>query len=79
MPEDVTHIIIHPSIKVIEDEAFEERMLFRIVILNDGLEEILLQDIIIPNNVKAIKERAFRECSGYMTVTLGKGLEEIGY
>jgi hypothetical protein len=58
-----------------------------VVILNDGLEEIVdmaffccesLHRIVIPDAVKTIKVTAFCECSRLTTVTLGDGLEDIG-
>ncbi len=87
IPANVMHVIVHPSVKVIEEYAFWQRGQLTTVILNDGLEEIgecafescnSLQRILIPNSVKTIKDNAFDFCSGLTTVTLGDGLREIG-
>jgi hypothetical protein len=87
VPEDVTHVRIHSSVRAIGDGAFYDRRLLRIVILNEELEEIgewafqyceSLEEIVIPNAVRAINERAFCYCCGLTRVTLGDGLEEIG-
>ncbi len=83
---DVTHVRIHSSVRMIQGEAFWRRRQLRIVILNDGLEEIgkdafsfcALREIIIPNAVKRIQEYAFSNCYGLTAVALGNGLEEIG-
>jgi hypothetical protein len=64
----VTHVRIHSSVRMIKDWAFLRRRQLRIVIFNDGLEEIgkrafcectSLREIIIPNAVKRIKDGAF--------------------
>ena len=36
IPGDVIRVIIHPSVKAIDDSAFYNRRLFTIAILNDG-------------------------------------------
>jgi hypothetical protein len=86
IPVDVTHIRIDSSVRAIKCYAFYERRQLRIVILNDGLEEIgghafydcvLLHEIVIPNAVRTIKEGAFSYCMGLTTVTLGEGLVVI--
>jgi hypothetical protein len=68
---DVTHVRIHSSVKAIKNNAFNGREKWRIVILNDGLEEIgeqafschkSLECIVIPNTVKIIKRGAFEYC-----------------
>jgi hypothetical protein len=87
VPEDVTHVRIHSSVRRIKDKAFSESWDLRIVILNEELEEIgeeafsfciALEEIAIPNNVRVIKEAAFSACLGLKRVILGDGLEEIG-
>ena len=92
VPDDVTHVRIHSSVRWIEyqhesnEGVFEDRRQLRIVILNDELNEIgvdafrctSIEEIVIPNAVRAIHERAFSCCSELTTVTLGDGLEEIG-
>ena len=87
IPEDVTHVRIHSSVRAIKNYAFYDRRQLRIVILNDELEEIgvwafssceSLEEIIIPNAVREITVNAFGKCSGMTRVTLGDGLEEIG-
>jgi hypothetical protein len=73
VPNDVTHVKIHSSVRAIRNEAFEHRSQLRIVILNEELEEIgewaffhcyWLECIIIPNAVKRIKKKAFYFCCG---------------
>ena len=90
VPDDVTHVRIHSSVRAIKDDAFNYfnyRRQLRIVILNEKLLEIGLRafmhcrsmgEIDIPDNVRAIKKRAFYDCTGLTRVTLGSGLEEIG-
>ena len=87
IPGDVIHVIIHPSVKAIDDSAFYNRRLFTIAILNDGLEEmgerafsysVSLEQTVIPNAIKAIRKGAFNDCSELTTVTRGNGLDEIG-
>jgi hypothetical protein len=87
IPRHVTHVRIDSSVRVIKDGAFYKCKLLKIVILNDGLEEIgkkafyyckSLEKIVIPNKVRVIKDSAFRRCRGLTTVILGEGLEEIG-
>ena len=85
IPEDVIRVIVHPSVKTIED-TFLCRYQLTTVVLGEGLEEIVagaycecssLREIKIPPAVKAIKDRAFAHCS-QLNVNLGEGLEEIG-
>jgi hypothetical protein len=88
VPEDVTHVRIHSSVRAIKGVAFNYRRQLRIVILNEELEEIgvrafedctSIEQIDIPDNVRAIKTQAFNNCTGLTRVlTLGSGLEEIG-
>jgi hypothetical protein len=84
---DVIHVRVHPSVKVIKDNAFGSCYDLATVILNEGLEEIgraafsiciRLKRIAIPNSVKTIKDMAFCGCSNLTIATLGEGLEEIG-
>ncbi len=84
IPRDVTHVIVHLSIRAIKDYAFYCCMQLVIVILNKELEKIgweafkqctSLECIKIPNTVNAIKEGAFNSCSQLRIVTLGH--EEI--
>jgi hypothetical protein len=79
VPMDVTHVIVHPFVKLIKDGAFYNRRQLRIVILNNELEEIgeeafreciSLECIDIPNAVKTIKSQAFCYCFGLTAVTL---------
>jgi hypothetical protein len=87
VPEDVTHVRIHSSVRRIKDKAFWWRTQLRIVILNKELEEIgadafcfctLMEQIDIPDNVRKIKWGAFGGCRRLTRATLGSGLEEIG-
>jgi hypothetical protein len=85
---DVTHVKVHPSVKVIKAWAFANcHQLTTAFSLNDGLEVIekdafyrcyLLQGIVIPNTLKTIKARTFSYCMHMATITLGEGLDEIG-
>ena len=86
IPGDVTHVIIHSSVRAIKNYAFKDHRLLIVVILNTELEEIgeesfagcsSLLEIILPKTVKKIAKRAYFKCSGLMAVTLGDGLEEI--
>jgi hypothetical protein len=86
IPRDVTHVIVHSSVRAIMDYAFYCRMQLVIVILNKELEKIgweafkqctSLECIKIPNAVNAIKEGAFDSCSQLRIVTLGHGQREI--
>ncbi len=85
--EDVIHLRVYLSIKMIEYQAFWCCRELVTVILNDGLEEIgamsfyecqSLQCIVIPNAVKAIEYDALNGCCELMTVTLSNGLEKNG-
>jgi hypothetical protein len=84
---DVTHVIVHLSVRAIKDYAFYCRVHLVIVILNKELKKIgweackqctSLECIKIPNVVNAIKEGAFNSCLQLRIVTLGHGQREIG-
>ena len=89
VPEDVTHVRIHSSVRKIKNNAFfcHGLPVLVAVIFNEELEEIgmrafgnctSLERIVVPNTVKTIKAGAFGTCFGLTTVTLSEGLEEIG-
>jgi hypothetical protein len=87
VPEDVTHIRVHTTVKVIMAWAFRGCKGLVCVILNDGLEEIgagafkqctSLQQVVMSPNIKAIKDYAFSYCRQLTTVRFCDGLEEIG-
>ena len=67
--KSLVRIDIPPSVRVIEEGAFDEC---------SELTTASLVRIDVPPNVRAIKDMAFRGCSGLTTVILGVGLEEIG-
>jgi hypothetical protein len=85
--QSITHVEVHPSVKVIKSRAFYHCLQMTAVILGKGLGEISkdafgectsLHEITIPHAVKMIKDTAFMRCSQMKTVILGEGLEEIG-
>jgi hypothetical protein len=87
IPKDVIHAQVHPSIKVIREQAFLRQSLLMSVELHDGIEVIekeafyeccSLCKILSPPLVRAIKERAFSYCEWLTTAILNDGLEEIG-
>ena len=87
IPENVTRVKIHSSVRAIRGGTFVHRMQLEDAILNDELEEIgacafflctSLRCIAIPNAVRAIGEAAFGHCSGLTNVTMGEGLVVIG-
>ena len=87
IPDDVTHVKVHPSVKKIKAEAFRNCRQLTTVILNNGLEEIgkrafkgctSLERIVIPPTVKAIVDEAFADCTRLTIVILNDVLEEIG-
>ncbi len=87
IPRHVICVRVHPSVRRIENFAFNWRRQLAIVDLGEGLEEIgmcafwsctSLHEIIIPPTFRVIKCEAFSWCSYLMIVILGKGLEEIG-
>jgi hypothetical protein len=87
IPRDVSHVRIDLSVRAIKDKAFLNHEQLKILILNNGLEEIgeqafccctSIEHIVIPNAVRTITGWAFYNCSGLKSVTLGDGQEEIG-
>ena len=86
VPQDVIHVRVHPSVKVIRARAFVWRCRLISVELHDGLEVIekeafrdcrSLREILFPPSVRAIKNWAFSGCLNLKTVILNDGLEEI--
>jgi hypothetical protein len=80
-------ILIPPSVRVIEDSAFNSCSGLTTMILNNGLVEIRkfafydrksLVCVDVPPNVRAIKKGAFYGCLGLTIGILSDGLEEIG-
>jgi hypothetical protein len=87
IPRDVIPVRVHPSIRVIKDNAFEGCRQLTIADLGKGVEEIgvrafcgctSLREIVIPPAIRVIGGGAFAGCSELTIVVLGKGLEEIG-
>ena len=86
VPQDVIHVRVHPSVRVIRAWAFYRRSRLISVELHDGLEVIeerafngcrSLREILFPPSVRAIKDRAFQDCSELTTAILNDGLEVI--
>ena len=86
IPQDVTHVQVDPSVKVIGDRAFDRCTLLRSVKLYEGLEHIQrlafagctsLESIAIPSTVQVVGEEAFRACKKLRSVKLCEGLERI--
>ncbi len=86
IPQNVTHVTVHPCLKVIGEEAFHECSQLVNVELDEGLEQIhevafaectSLVSIIIPSTVKEIGAGAFNGCSQLVNVELNEGLESI--
>ncbi len=86
IPQDVRHVKVDPSIKVIGPQAFDCCRQLVNVELCEGLEYIdwmafvnctSLVSIIIPSTVKVIGERAFQGCNQLVNVELNEGLERI--
>lgn len=82
----VTHIKVHPSVKVIRARAFENCRRLINIELNEGLELIedqafkkcrSLQCIEIPSTVQKIGQSAFYGCWQLTDVELHEGLEHI--
>ena len=87
IPRDVTHVKVHPSVKVIKGSAFIHCSQLMNVELCEGLEKIgnrafysctSLCRIVIPKTVKVIGVEAFKSCSQLTNVELCEGLEKIG-
>jgi hypothetical protein len=87
IPRDVTHVIIHPSVRAIRGSAFKCCSNLSIVNFGEGLEEIgekafegcsSIQAVFIPAAVKAIMRGAFFQCHQLTAVVFGERLEEIG-
>lgn len=85
-PANVTHLKIHPSIKVIASCAFINRTQLIHVELNEGLTRIgevafegcsSLERISIPSTVNIIHPAAFHGCTRLVHVELRDGLERI--
>ena len=86
IPQDVTHVQVDPSVKVIGDRAFDRCTLLRSVKLCEGLESIQqlafadctsLESIAIPSTVQVVGVDAFRGCTKLRSVELCEGLERI--
>ena len=87
IPRDVTHARIDPSVKEIDDSAFNGCEQLVEVQLSEGLEIIgyaafaackSLERFIVPSTVREIVAEAFSECSQLEEVELCEGLQKIG-
>lgn len=83
---DVTHVQVHPSVKMILPRAFEGCTQLRMVNLTEGLETIggmafrncfSLENIQLPNTVTSISRNAFEDCMHLREVELNEGLRTI--
>ncbi|EJK62041.1 hypothetical protein THAOC_17362, partial [Thalassiosira oceanica] len=63
IPDDVTRVVVDPSVKIISRAAFEDHPALAEVVLPEGLVEI--------------KARAFRRCTSLKNISLPSTLEEI--
>jgi len=88
VPDNVTHVRIHPSVTKIDSFSFYNRRCLEEVVLNDGLREIgsnafnnctTLEYIsTLPSTVTKIDACAFRHCSKLTEIVLNDGLQKIG-
>ena len=87
VPNNVTHVRIHPSVTEIENYAFHHRGSLKEVVLNEGLSVIgyhafsycySLQSITLPSTITKIGTYAFNLCSSLSEVMLNEGLQKIG-
>ena len=86
VPNNVTHVRIHPSITKIEDWSFYDRRRLKEVVLNEGLTVICsyafsncssLPNITLPFTVIEIDQDAFNSCTNLREVVLNEGLQKI--
>ncbi len=87
VPQDVIHVQVHPSVRVIHAGAFLGHRRLMSTKLHDGIEVIekeafwncsSLHEILFPPSVRAIKAHAFWGCSGLTAAILNVGLKVIG-
>jgi hypothetical protein len=87
VPDNVTHVTVNPSVKMICRETFECCRSLTSVELPEGLECIgggtfgycgRLSRIILPLSVKVIEEYAFTCCESLESMDLPEGLELLG-
>jgi len=87
VPNNMTHVRIHPTVTKIESWSFHNRRSLKEVVFNEGLVCIgmnafcgctALQSINIPSTVIEIDHDAFRSCTGLKEVVLNEGLTIIG-
>lgn len=81
VPQDVTHVCVHPSVAAIPDRAFVGHRQLKEVVLPEGLEEIgrrafnscrSLKRINFPSTLTAIGPFAFGHCTSLREVDLSK-------
>ena len=77
VPNNATHVRVHPSITKIEDYAFDRCTGLKEIVLNEGLTEICsyafayctsLQNITLPSTVIKIDASAFIRCNSLTEV-----------
>ena len=87
VPKDVTIVRFHPSVIEVENDAFEDCIELREVVLNDGLKKIgwwafydctSLSSVKVPSTVVEIGNEAFRGCRNLSEMVLNEGLQKIG-
>ena len=86
VPKDATSVRFHPSVIVINNNAFNGCKSLKEVVLNNGLRKIgeyafrdciALQSINIPSTVTKIGYTAFHNCTSLVEVVLNEGIVSI--
>jgi len=87
VPNNVTHVRIHPSITSIQIFSFHNKLRLKEVVLNEGLTVIgqnafgncsSLECMTLPSTVIDIGASAFINCSSLTEVVLNEGIKRIG-
>ena len=86
VPNNVTHVRIHPSVIEIENFSFHNKLRLKEVVLNEGLTVIgsnafsycdSLQSITFPSTLNKIGASAFINCNSLRETVLNEGLKKI--
>lgn len=87
VPKDVERVRVHPCVKVIERNAFEDCQKLKYVQFCDGLEHICddafrgcisLESIRMAPSMRSFGNRAFQGCTKLQVVILNEGMYMIG-